>query len=55
MAVYRGQPTAAVLTNLYNIIKETIQDTDAYYTAEQIKALKENPNNIFLKQERKNK
>jgi len=55
MAVIREQPTAAVLANLYNIIRETIQDADAYYTAEQIKALKSNPNNIFLEQERKTK
>jgi len=53
--VKRGKPTVAVMTNLYNIIKETIQDNEAYYTLEQIDILKKNPNNIFLKSERKTK
>lgn len=52
--VKRGKPTVAVMTNLYNIIKDTIQDNDAYYTQEQIDILKKNPNNIFLN-ERKTK
>ena len=46
--VKRGIPTVAVMTNLYNIIKETIQDNEAYYSQEQIDELKKNPNNIFL-------
>ena len=46
--VKRGIPTVAVMTNLYNIIKETIQDEDAYYTTYQTEALKKDPNNIFL-------
>ena len=53
--VTRSKPTVAVMTNLYNTIRETIQDADAYYTTEQIKALKQDPNNIFLKDERKTK
>lgn len=53
--VKRGKPTVAVMTNLYNIIKETIQDNEAYYSLEQIDELKKNPNNIFLKSERKTK
>lgn len=48
MAVKRQKPTAAVLTNLYDIIRKTIQDEDAYYTSNQIKALKSNPNNVFI-------
>ena len=55
MAVIRQQPTALVLSNLYDIIRKTIQDADAYYTDEQIMALKENPNNVFIKDERKTK
>lgn len=42
------------MTNLYNIIRKTIHDVDAYYTDEEIEALKNNPNNIFL-EERKTK
>ena len=55
MAVTRETPTAAVLSNLYDIIRNTIQDTDAYYTDDQTEALKKDPNNIFLKHERKTK
>ena len=43
----------AVLTNLYNIIRETIPDKDAYYTKEQIDILREDPNNIFLQLNKK--
>ncbi len=53
MSVTRKKPTTAVLTNLYDIIKRTIQDNDAYYTKEQIEALKQDKSNIFL--ERKSK
>lgn len=54
MAVTRKKPTTAVMTNLYDIIRKTIQDVDAYYTTEQIEALKQDNNNIFL-EERKTK
>lgn len=55
MAVTRNTPTAAVLSNLYDIIKKTIHDVDAYYTQEQIEALKRDPRNIFINTERKTK
>lgn len=55
MAVTRKQPTAAVLTNLYDIITKTILDEDAYYTNEQLEALKKDTTNIFLKSERTTK
>lgn len=51
--VKRSIPTVAVMTNLYNIIHETIQDKDAYYTQEQIDNLREDPNNIFLQLNKK--
>lgn len=53
MAVTRKTPTAPILTNLYNTIKKTIHDVDAYYTPEQIEALKQDKRNVFLKVERK--
>jgi hypothetical protein len=53
VTISRSKPTAATLTNLYDIIKKTIQDVDAYYTTEQTEALKQDPRNIFLEQERK--
>ena len=51
--VKRSKPNVAVLSNLYNIIKETIPDKDAYYTTEQIEELKNNPQNVFLKLNKK--
>lgn len=51
--VKRSTPTVAVLTNLYNIINETIQDKDAYYTDEQIDNLRKDPNNNFLQLNKK--
>jgi translation initiation factor 2B subunit (eIF-2B alpha/beta/delta family) len=53
VTIIRSKPTAATLTNLYDIIKKTIQDVDAYYTDEQTKVLKQDPSNIFFKEERK--
>ena len=53
MAVIRKKPTTAVMTNLYDTIRKTIHDVDAYYTPEQVEALKQDKNNIFL--ERKTK
>lgn len=55
VTIIRSKPTAATLTNLYDIIKKTIRDVDAYYTDEQTEALKQDPRNIFLNQERKTK
>ena len=54
MAVIRKKPTTAVMTNLYDIIRKTIHDKDAYYTPEQVEALKQDNNNVFLN-ERKTK
>ena len=51
--VKRSTPTVAVLTNLYNIINETIQDKDAYYTDEQIDILRKDPTNTFLQLNKK--
>ena len=54
MAVIRKKPTTAVMTNLYDIIRKTIHDKDAYYTPKQVEALKQDKNNVFLN-ERKTK
>lgn len=51
--VKRNKPTVAVLTNLYNTIRNTIHDADAYYSTNQIEALKRDPNNIFLQSNNK--
>lgn len=48
ITIRRNKPTAAILTNLYDYINKTFQDTDLYYTKEETKKLKENNNYIFL-------
>ena len=46
--ITRNTPTAAALTNLYDFINKTFQDTDLYYTKEETEKLKENENYIVL-------
>ena len=46
--IRRNTPTAATLTNLYDYINKTFQDTDLYYTKEETEKLKENENYIVL-------
>ena len=46
--ISRNTPTAATLTNLYDFINKTFQDTDLYYTKEETEKLKENENYIVL-------
>lgn len=51
--VTRQVPNTAVLTNLYDFINATFQDTNLFYSNEEIKNFKKDPNKIFLSQERK--
>lgn len=46
--IRRNKPTAAILTNLYDYINNTFQDTDLYYTQEETEELKKDKNFIFL-------
>ena len=48
VTIHRNTPTAAVLSNLYDFIKETFQDADLYYSQDELQKLKENENTIFL-------
>ena len=48
ITIRRNKPTAAILTNLYDYINKTFQDTDLFYTKEETEKLKENENFIFL-------
>ena len=48
----RSIPTAETLNNLYEVIREIINDESVYYSEKEIKALKNNSENIFLKIER---
>lgn len=52
ITVRRNKPTAATLTNLYDYINKTFQETDLYYTKEQTQELKNNDNFIFLERDR---
>ena len=49
--ITRQEPTYAALDYLYTVIRETVKDPDAYYTEEQVKALKKTKGNIFLERE----
>ena len=40
--IRRNTPTAANLTNLYDYINKTFQETDLFYTKEETDKLKEN-------------
>lgn len=51
--VVKNEPTTAILTNLYDFINSTFQDSDLFYNSDEVEELKKNPNNIFLNQERK--
>ena len=46
--VKRNTPTAATLSNLYDVIREVVKDKSAYYTPEQVEGLKQDKSNIFL-------
>ena len=46
--IRRNTPTAAILTNLYDYINKTFQETDLYYTKEETEKLKQDKNFIFL-------
>ncbi len=46
--IRRNTPDAAILSNLYDFINETITDSKAYYTENEIEELKANNNYIFL-------
>ncbi len=48
ITVKRNTPTATVLTALYDYINKTFQDTDLYYTKEELAEIKKQENFIFL-------
>ena len=51
--IRRNTPDAAILSNLYDFINDTIQDSEAYYTEEETEKLKKDKNTIIV--ERGNK
>ncbi len=46
--IRRNTPDAAILSNLYDIINETIQDSKAYYTQEETEKLKQDQKIIII-------
>jgi hypothetical protein len=53
ITIRRSKPTAAALSNLYDIILKSFQDTNLYYTQDETEKLKEKEKLIIL--ERGNK
>ena len=51
--VHRGEVTQAKLEVIYGVIQKIIKNGDFYYTSEQIKSLKKDPNNKFLEKREK--
>lgn len=47
--VIRKEPTHQTLEHIYNTIHKIISKPQCYYTEEELKKLKENKNNVFLK------
>ena len=41
VTIRRNTPNAALLSNLYDFINDTIQDKEAYYTEEETEKLKQ--------------
>jgi hypothetical protein len=46
--VYRKIPTYAVLTNLYDVIREVVKTDEAFYSDLEVEELKEDENNNFI-------
>lgn len=47
--IVRRKPTQEVLEQIYNAIQKNISNQECYYTNEEIKKLKQNEENIFIK------
>ncbi len=46
--IIRKKPSYAVLTNLYDTIRELIKDEKFYYTSTEQEELKKDKSNIFI-------
>lgn len=46
--VYRKIPTYAVLTNLYDVIREVVKSDETFYSDLEVEELKEDENNNFI-------
>ena len=50
--VIRQQPTQEVLEQIYNAIQKNITNQECYYTDDEIKKLKQDKRNNFIKGEK---
>ena len=50
--IVRRKPTQEVLEQIYNAIQKNISNQECYYTNEELKKLKQDKNNIFIKGEK---
>ena len=48
VTIHRNTPNAAILSNLYDFINDTINDTEAYYTEEETEKLKQDHKIIII-------
>lgn len=48
--IRRTEPTAAALKNLYNVIDQVYGDKVRHYTSDEVKELKEDKNNVFIRE-----
>lgn len=46
--INRKAPTATTLENIYKAIRSVIKDERAYYSSEQLEALKKDENAVFV-------
>ena len=49
--IIRTEPTASVLSNIYDICNRLFTDDNCFYTDDEIELKKQNSNNIFLEAE----
>lgn len=46
--VIRNTPTKEVLQNIYDVMNRNIKNPKCFYTAEEVKKLKKDKNNVWL-------
>lgn len=47
--IVSSKPTANTLKNIYDVCNEIFKDKELFYTSEEVKKLKQNKENVFIK------
>lgn len=47
--IISSKPTKKVLKNIYDVCNEIFKDKELFYTSDEVKKLKQNKENIFIK------